>query len=157
MVAVIGLAGMTACQTTGDPRQGGLFGWSEAKAQGRLSVRQSSVAQAEAERGREASRSAPLQRRVTETDEAISTAAAANRAATAQVDRQLGRQFWSTLQKARRLEAESPTAATASRARRLQASVQYVASNTALSVSQRMQRLQLLDSQITAQLRQLDQ
>ena len=31
---------MLGCQTTGDPRQGGLWGWSEEKAQQRISDRE---------------------------------------------------------------------------------------------------------------------
>lgn len=39
-LALIGFAAaslsLASCETTGDPTQGGLFGWSESKAQGRL-------------------------------------------------------------------------------------------------------------------------
>jgi len=31
---------LSSCQTTGDPTQGGLFGWSEGKAQQRLGARE---------------------------------------------------------------------------------------------------------------------
>lgn len=31
---------LSSCETTGDPTQGGLFGWSEGKAQGRLMQRE---------------------------------------------------------------------------------------------------------------------
>lgn len=34
------LLALTGCETTGDPRQGGLFGWSETKAQGRIQERE---------------------------------------------------------------------------------------------------------------------
>ena len=43
LVGCLCLAGsclLTSCETTGDPRQGGLFGWSESKAQDRLASRQ---------------------------------------------------------------------------------------------------------------------
>lgn len=32
LVLAVGCIGLVGCQTTGDPRQGGLFGWSESKA-----------------------------------------------------------------------------------------------------------------------------
>lgn len=35
LLSVIALGTLASCQTTGDPSQGGLFGWSEGKAQGR--------------------------------------------------------------------------------------------------------------------------
>lgn len=34
---------LTGCETTGDPRQGGLFGWSETKAQGRIQEREDTL------------------------------------------------------------------------------------------------------------------
>jgi hypothetical protein len=34
---------LTSCETTGDPHQGGLFGWSEPKAQDRLAQRQGTL------------------------------------------------------------------------------------------------------------------
>jgi len=39
-LALIASLGLTGCETTGDPRQGGLFGWSENKAQGRIHERE---------------------------------------------------------------------------------------------------------------------
>lgn len=41
---VLGLSVLTACTTTGDPQQGGLFGWSERKAQTRQEVMHEEIA-----------------------------------------------------------------------------------------------------------------
>ncbi|MFV1995512.1 MAG: hypothetical protein ACC661_08745 [Verrucomicrobiales bacterium] len=35
-LSLVGMALLSSCQTTGDPTQGGLFGWSESKAQHRI-------------------------------------------------------------------------------------------------------------------------
>jgi hypothetical protein len=42
-IALTCATALTSCQTTGDPRQGGLFGWSEPKAQDRLNQRQGTL------------------------------------------------------------------------------------------------------------------
>ena len=43
---------LTSCETTGDPRQGGLFGWSESKAQNRLADREDRLDQTESDTDR---------------------------------------------------------------------------------------------------------
>ena len=40
-------ATLTSCETTGDPTQGGLFGWSEDKAQDRLYNKRAQLGQAQ--------------------------------------------------------------------------------------------------------------
>ena len=52
---------MTGCATTGDPRQGGLFGWSEEMAQDRLAERQNTVQYLEQEQYAQQSRSEYLE------------------------------------------------------------------------------------------------
>jgi hypothetical protein len=37
---MLGATLLTGCETTGNPREGGLFGWSETKAQGRIRERE---------------------------------------------------------------------------------------------------------------------
>lgn len=38
--ALLAASLLTGCETTGNPREGGLFGWSETKAQGRIRERE---------------------------------------------------------------------------------------------------------------------
>lgn len=46
LLAVAALAS-TSCETTGDPTQGGLFGWSQSKANDRIYVREQRLAELE--------------------------------------------------------------------------------------------------------------
>ncbi len=54
---LISAMGLVSCETTGDPRQGGLFGWSEGQAQGRIYERQRTLDDIERDTARQRSRS----------------------------------------------------------------------------------------------------
>jgi len=65
---------LAGCATTGDPRQGGLFGWSETKARDRQQERQERVAGSEAELAREDARAHDLEASNTGTDRQMAAA-----------------------------------------------------------------------------------
>ncbi len=46
---LLAAAALTSCETTGDPNQGGLFGWSQGKADDRIYVREQRLAELERE------------------------------------------------------------------------------------------------------------
>lgn len=54
---------VTGCETTGDPRQGGLWGWSEAKARDRQALLRDQLVGAQEQRSAAAARSASLRSR----------------------------------------------------------------------------------------------
>lgn len=55
------LFALAGCETTGDPKQGGLWGWSEEKAQQRIDERETRKATLEEEQKAEAARTAALE------------------------------------------------------------------------------------------------
>ena len=55
IIAVAALQFTTGCETTGNPNEGGLFGWSESKAQARLNARESTLADTERSTARHSS------------------------------------------------------------------------------------------------------
>ena len=58
------VAGMlSSCETTGDPSQGGLFGWSEGKAQGRQQVLKQHLSDVEGNTDYQRDRAAQLEQR----------------------------------------------------------------------------------------------
>jgi len=141
----------TGCTTTGDPHQGGLFGWSEAKARDRQQDRQDRVAGAEAQLGREDTTSRALQASNDRTDRQIATAQSEH-------DREeatLHTQQAALVAKTEQLENESPTPAGASRARAYRRKVNTVVAQTALPIVQRQIRLRALENEIDAALEQL--
>ncbi|WP_022660907.1 hypothetical protein [Paucidesulfovibrio longus] len=58
---VCALLALAGCETTGDPNQGGLWGWSEEKSQQRIDERQARKATLEEEQQAEAARTAALE------------------------------------------------------------------------------------------------
>jgi hypothetical protein len=148
LAGVVALATLAACETTGDPRQGGLFGWSESKARERQTQKQSHLAGAEAELTREAEHGEALQARNAATERNL-TAAENLRVRT---EERLRAQQTRLLAKTDRLEAESPTATTASRARSYRLKVNTIAAQTSLTPQQRAERLHALEAEIDAAL-----
>lgn len=61
LVLLVGLVAATGCQTTGDPTKGGLWGWSEDKAQQRIDERESHKLTLEEEQRIEEERTAALE------------------------------------------------------------------------------------------------
>jgi hypothetical protein len=142
------LALLAACETTGNPREGGLFGWSEAKARERQVEKRSEVRAAEAALTREQRRTAQLQAREVAAAHRLELA---NARATDERERAAAavRLHEATVRaKANLLEKESPTAATASKARKLRATVEGVIANRGLSARDRAHQLRELESEI---------
>ena len=133
------------CVTTGDPQQGGLFGWSEAKARDRQQERQSHVAGAEAQLNREDTTSRTLEASKSRTDHQITAAQSEHERAEAG----LRTQQVALVAKTERLENESPTPAGASRARAYRRKVNTVVAQTALPIVQRQIRLRALETKST--------
>jgi len=142
--ATAALLSLAACETTGDPRAGGLFGWSEAKAKERQQEKRDAVVQAESQLSRENARGAALEARRSGTELRLSSAQASNQ----HTEETLRTQRDALLAKCDRLEADSPTSATASRARALRLKVSTVAENASLPTSQRAARLRALEAEI---------
>ncbi|HEY3899104.1 MAG TPA: hypothetical protein VGM54_10850 [Chthoniobacter sp.] len=139
------LCWMTAgCQTTGDPTQGGLFGWSESKARERQNERQARVAGAETELSSEESQQRALQARSQGAEHQIAAAQSANQRA----ERGLRAQQAALVAKTGELERESPTPASASRARSWRLKINTIAAQTALSIADRSARLRAIEAEI---------
>jgi hypothetical protein len=137
---------LAACETTGNPREGGLFGWSEAKARERQAARRQQVAAAEGEVAHAERSGAQLGVRKAAASQQVATASSAH-------ERELARlQAKETAihAKAGQLENDSPTAATASRARQLRLEVEAVSANRTLSLPDRARQLRELETEIDA-------
>ena len=146
------LCGMVAgCQTTGDPTQGGLFGWSESKAQERQRERQTRVVGAEEELSNEENQQRALQARSQGAEHQIAAVQSANQRA----QQNLRAQQAALIARTEELERESPTPATASRARSWRLKINTVAAQTALSTSERSARLHAIEAEIDAALARL--
>ena len=59
---------MTSCETTGDPSQGGLFGWSEGKAEGRSAAMQQHLNEVNADTTYQKNRSRALEQKKADLD-----------------------------------------------------------------------------------------
>ena len=155
LVAVASLAALAGCETTGDPRQGGLFGWSESKAQGRQAQKQAHVAGAEAELTHEAARGDELRKQKQATDRSLAETAKAQRIRSENDLRALRDLRARLVAKAKHLEENSLTDATASRARayRAQAEATY---DAPLPLQQQVQRLRALETKIDGALARLN-
>ena len=145
-MALTGL--LTGCATTGDPRQGGLFGWDEGKARERQNERKAHVAGAQAELAGEESRARSLSDEEAATGRRIGAAGEKHQRA----EENLRALQAALVAKTERLEAESPTSAGASRARSWRVKVNTVAGQTALPTADRQARLRELEIEIDAAL-----
>lgn len=63
ILAVSSLAALNSCATTGDPTQGGLFGWSENKARGRQADLENRLDEVQQDTEQQQARSRRLERR----------------------------------------------------------------------------------------------
>lgn len=145
---------VSACETTGDPKQGGLFGWSETKAQQRLAGRQSDLAREEMQRVHEDRESAAL----AQSQERVRSSLAARRPPplpTARADEREATELARLADEANRLEANSPTPAGASRARRLRAAIQRMQHDSVLSAGQRAEGIAEIRAELERSGRQL--
>ena len=60
LILLTSVFSLVGCETTGDPAQGGLFGWSQSKANDRISVRQNELSRVQADNERQQRRSSSL-------------------------------------------------------------------------------------------------
>jgi hypothetical protein len=158
MKHAVRLSGMLAagwilmgCATTGDPRQGGLFGWSEAKARDRRKEREDRVTGEQAALDRENARRHTLERRDAGADLGLASATREHQRA----EERLHAQETALLAKVDRLETESLTPASASRARTYRRTVNTIAAQPALTTAQRSERLRAIETEIDAALERL--
>jgi hypothetical protein len=122
----IAMALLGGCETTGDPTQGGLFGWSEKKAQERQAEKEAMLSKEETRMRTEQDREAGLKRTVELNNEDLE----------GQRD-----ELSQLLANAEALEQEAPTPAMASRARRLLREIDAVRNDEKLPVDERWRRL----------------
>jgi hypothetical protein len=52
---------LSSCETTGDPNQGGLFGWSQSQADDRLDQRRATLSSLQSDTSRQRSRSSSME------------------------------------------------------------------------------------------------
>jgi septal ring factor EnvC (AmiA/AmiB activator) len=133
LAALLGCAALCGCQTTGDPNQGGLFGWSEKKARQRIAEREQTLGEDQAAMQTEQRHEAALRREV--------------RANAEDLDEQQ-KEISQLLANVEALEQEAPTPAAASRARRLHREIDAVRENEALSVDERWTLLRQYSAEV---------
>ena len=113
---------LCGCETTGDPTQGGLFGWSEKKADERIAERQTTLEQAQ-ENARQSQAEAAALRR--------------DEGANAEELREEQSELSQLLADTEELEREAPTPAGASRARVLHRRIDAVRKDESLPAEAR--------------------
>jgi len=133
LVLLLVCAVLCGCQTTGDPTQGGLFGWSERKAEERQAEREETLSREQQTMQEEQRREAGLRREVSLNAKDL--------------DEQQ-REISQLLANAEALEHEAPTPATASRARRVRRKIDGIRQNEALSVEQRWTLLRQYSAEV---------
>jgi uncharacterized membrane protein len=124
---------LCGCQTTGDPTQGGLFGWSEKKAEERQAEREETLSREQQTMQQEQQRETGLRREMSLNARDLD-------------DQQ--KEISQLLANAEALEREAPTPATASRARRLRREIDGIRQNEALSVEQRWTLLRQYSAEV---------
>ena len=60
LILLISMLSLVGCETTGDPAQGGLFGWSQSKADQRVYEKQRELYRVQADNDRQQQRSSAL-------------------------------------------------------------------------------------------------
>lgn len=60
LILITSVACLVGCETTGDPAQGGLFGWSQSKADQRISTKQNELHRVQSDNERQQRRSSAL-------------------------------------------------------------------------------------------------
>lgn len=143
-LAAIALAG---CETTGDPRQGGFFGWSEAKAREREAGQAATLHRAERKLADESGHTRDIRARESAVRSELAHAEPQQR----QRQDRLKRQYAATLQRAKALEDDAFTSATASRARRLRAEVETTYADVKRTPEERTARLRSLERELQAE------
>jgi hypothetical protein len=61
LLTSVSVLSLTSCETTGDPTQGGLFGWSQSKADVRIQEREDTLHRLRSDNYRQQSRKSSLQ------------------------------------------------------------------------------------------------
>jgi hypothetical protein len=148
LVAIASMVALSACESTGDPTKGGLFGWSEDKARERQQQRHSRVESAATELAQEETRGEVLQNRDAYAGGQLD-AARTQRVQTEELLRTLEQRL---VAKTLKLENDSPTDAMASRARSYRLQVHSIAGRTSFPPRERIRQLRTLEGAIdTAQ------
>jgi hypothetical protein len=133
LLSLLACAALCGCRTTGDPTQGGLFGWSEEKARERQAEREATLSREEQTAQRQEESEAGLRREM--------------RLEAGDLDEQR-REISQLLANAEALERESPTEATASRARRLRREIDAVRQDEAVPVEERWSLLRRYSAEV---------
>ncbi len=137
---------LASCVVTGNPREGGLFGWSESMARDRVADRRAQIAKADAQLAR-ARRHGEIEKGRLQAVTREESAAARRRD---QADEEIRVRETAIRAKAAQLETDSPTPATASRAHRLRVAVDSVARDFRLSKPERVREMRRLELEIDA-------
>ena len=124
---------LSGCETTGDPTQGGLFGWSEKKAQQRQEEREETLSQEQQTAQSEQQKASTLRGETRR-----------NAADLAEQQKEISQ----LLANADALEREAPTPATASRARQLHHDIDAVRNDDSMSVERRWSLLRKYSAEI---------
>ncbi len=138
-----------ACATTGDPRAGGLFGWSEERARTRQVTRQRQAAGAEWEVAMERQRQTELAHEAARSASDLGRAHA-NEARASEALREKEEEM---IHKTERLESASISPADASLARSFRRKIATIAAQTNLTARDRFMRLMSVESALDAALR----
>jgi len=126
-------AALCGCRTTGDPAQGGLFGWSEEKARQRQAEREETLNREEQGTELQQEREAGLRREIR-----------LNATHLEEQQKEISR----LLANAEALEREAPTPATASRARRLRRGIDAIREDETLSAGRRWTLLRRYSAEV---------
>lgn len=140
------------CETTGDPRQGGLFGWSETKAKARQEERRERIGSAQSELDGQSRQGSALESH----DAAIGQKLSAAERQHADAEARLRDEQQTLNEKLDRLESASVTPAQASRVRSYRLKANTIAAQTAWTTVQRQAKLQRLERDVDAALAPAD-
>jgi predicted RNase H-like nuclease (RuvC/YqgF family) len=133
LVSLLVCAALCGCRTTGDPTQGGLFGWSEQKAEERQVAREEILSREEQAARRQQESETGLRREMRLNAEDLE---------------EQQKEISQLLANAEALEREAPTQATAGRARRLRREIDAVRRNEALSAGERWALLRRYSAEV---------
>ena len=126
-------AGLCGCQTTGDPTQGGLFGWSQKKADARLAEREETLSETQQTARQEEQHAAALNREVQLNAEDL---------------RDQQTELSRLLADIEALEREAPTPAGASRARAVHRQIDAVRTDESLTAETRWKLLRRYSAEV---------
>ena len=147
---------LAACETTGDPTRGGLFGWSETKAQRRLADREAALDHIDEVCDRERRATSELQQAQKQNRWALASAETSSSAPRRDkiTSSQLA-DLAELAEEADRIQMDSPTPAGASHARRIREAIDRLQEQTDLMPEQRIVGIAAIREEIERTRRQL--